>query len=193
MKTQPNLRTQIRLGKDDFIIFGKYINKDNNVKKEVFEKLSMDIIDPNKDLPTINCKDRKVQYKKDDILRRAYDEMKRIQAEKADPKGYKEVTRKRKHASPEEKKTKKDRKFTPEKAGKRIFKIIKLKEKEDTDTESSDEEVSSLEGPIEERIVEVNGQLEVESKEAEEATSLGEAPHVDTISAANHATANFNM
>ena len=42
--------------------------------------------------------------------------------------GYETVFKKRKHMSPEMRKMKRDRKFTPEKAGNLIFRKLKLRE-----------------------------------------------------------------
>ena len=142
-KTQPNLRTQLRLGKEDFAIFGKYLNPDNPAKKEAFEELPLNFIDPNKDLSEVNCTEKKKNNNKEKILRKAFNEMKKMNAEK-DAEGYETVTGKRKNSSPQERRMKRNRQFTPEKAGEKFFRRIKLREMEnETDEDSTDDELSS--------------------------------------------------
>ena len=55
--TQPNLRTQVRLGENDFDIRCKYINTGG---KEIYEKYPLDKLDPEETLPPILCKGAKI-------------------------------------------------------------------------------------------------------------------------------------
>ena len=52
-KAQDNLRTQVRMGTNDFEVYGQYVNTG---RQEKFEILTKNVYDPNNDLPEMNCK-----------------------------------------------------------------------------------------------------------------------------------------
>ena len=148
-KTQPNLRTQVRLGEDDFDVLGKYANTG---KVEKFELIPRERYDPNYDLPKIRCKETTDGNSKESLIREANSRLEDA-ANKDDIEGWSPVTNKRKERSPaQETNGKKTRKFSPSKAGKAIHNQIKnrgiisddILDSSDSDSEHSDLEESGI-------------------------------------------------
>ena len=146
-KTQTNLRTQVRLGEEDFDVFGKI---SNTGRTEKFEIIPREKYDPNEDLPRIKCKETSINNQKDDILE---DATRRLnEAARNVPDGWSPVTNKRKERSPiNEDGSKKNRKFSPNQAGKSIINQIKnrgIPGKDETDTDESESDESVLEETV---------------------------------------------
>ena len=146
-KTQTNLRTQVRIGEEDFDVFGKI---SNTGRTEKFELIPREKYDPNGDLPRIKCKETSINNQKDDILE---DATRRLnQAAENVPDGWSPVVNKRKERSPiHEDGSKKHRKFSPNQAGKSIINQIKnrgIPGKDDTDTDESESDESVLEETV---------------------------------------------
>ena len=140
-KTQENLRTQVRIGDDDFIVYGKYVKTNGPEKFEIIEK---EKYDPNNDLPKIICKDfDKTNYQKEifKTLERYEAASNKKENENENENGFSPVRNKRKERSPRSSdESKKTRKFSPGKAGKAIFRQIRRR---GLDTSQSSENSSS--------------------------------------------------
>ena len=115
-----------------------------------------------------------MESEKNEAIRKIYERMReeREKQEEENSDGFEEVVnkKKRKKDSPEKQnETKKGRRFTPEKAGKEIFKIIKRKDLSDTESE---DEVSENEN-----------EKEAEKNKAEKAsgTAGGDPPAAEAI------------
>ena len=71
-KTQENLRTKVRMGVNDFEVYGKYLHTG---RQEKFELLPSSVYDPNNDLPAINCHDAKKDEASIKIIEKEYEKM----------------------------------------------------------------------------------------------------------------------
>ena len=152
-KTQPNLRTQVRIGDSDFDVLGKMVNTG---KVEKFEVIPRERYDPNLDLPKIRCKESESNDPTTNTIRDAnnkFNDASAAQAETTD--GWSPARNKRKVRSPmSDDGNRKIRKFSPSQAGKAIVKQIKnrgLKPEESEDSTGSESESDDDENVTEER------------------------------------------
>ena len=190
-KTQDNLRTQVRMGIDDFEVYGKYLHTG---RQEKFELLPSSVYDPNNDLPGINCRDAKKEEANTTIIEREYEKMNA--RDKTDKDGFSPAKGKRKIRSPlSGEKGKRTRVFSPSKAGKSIYNMIRNRGLVDTvnlDTSGSesdetddDEETNVVGASIlnetknkPQSITDVNAKPADDSK-ADESTKLDADPKID--------------
>ena len=143
--TQPNLWTQVRLGENDFDIRCKYINTGG---KEIYEKYPLDKLDPEETLPPILCKGAKIPLATQRYLIKANEKLndaekkellKKSEEHKegeTDEDGFR-TEKKRKARSPAGADRKNSRKFSPQKIGRDIYKIIRLKEPATVDLDTN--------------------------------------------------------
>ena len=157
-KTQVNLRTQVRIGNDDFDVLGKI---SNTGRAERFEIIHKEKYDPNNDLPKIRCKENSSNDAAEETIRQASDRLNDAANQTAVvPEGWTPARNKRKERSPrQEDGLKKVRKFSPNQAGKSIVRQIKNRGmKTDESTETSSTESDSDESVLEETALPTNGE-----------------------------------
>ena len=151
-KTQENLRTQVRLGDDDFEVYGKYVKTGAQAK---FQLIPKEKYDPGCDLPPVKCKEKIEESENDRRVREANNKLEKAAERNLEEDGWSPVRNKRKERSPRyEDESKKSRRFSPAKAGKEFHQQIRnrglkldsarLDESSDSETDEDQDENITL-------------------------------------------------
>ena len=103
------MRTQVRLGENDFVVMCKYNNTETSKRYETYP---LEKLDPEGTLPKINCKHNKTPNPREQFLEKVYEDLKANGCVEVDKEGFSPVKgAKRKKNSPEAKEAKRNRKF----------------------------------------------------------------------------------